>query len=781
VSPVPARAGLAALWPDPRTSRWLLAASLILLLVHLALLPASLEDIDSANFALGIRDFDVSAHQPHAPGYPVFIALAKIAAAVLSVGPGAQMVVEARALALLGAMFGGLAAFPLFLFFRALELEGRRALAATLVTMAAPLFWFTAARPMSDTAGLAAALAAMALVATGYRRQHPASDADRVSDPRAGVVREVESGQLLVLGAFVAALAIGVRSQNAWLTLPLMGLALVDRIGRGVLGAAIGMGVAFTVGTLLWAVPLLAASGGPVAYWGVLRAQAVEDFAGVDMVWRDPTPRRLAFGLVHTFVQPWGLTALAVVVLALAVIGAAVLAVRHRSALLLLLTGFVPYGLFHLVFQETVTVRYALPLLPASIYMAVRALDAIRARWMPFAAGALVVVSLGYTLPLQVAYARDVSPAFKALEALRARLQTSGGMAVGMHQVFRRAVATAGLGEVLVLPGPPMREGLQLVDYWRGGGASPVWFLADPRRTDLELVDPASRRIEGRYRWRFERLPLMGGVRPDLADLVRIDSPPSWFAGEGWHVTPETLGMSERQPRREAVAYVRPRAGVQVAFLGGEYLPEAGAGPARVTVDLDGRPLDTWMVPPDRPRFLRHLRLDAASASEPDGFARLRVRYEDTADPAKRAHIRITVFNLQPATALFAVFADGWHEREYNPVTDRHWRWSSDRAETAVHNPGGDLVLAISGESPLLSFDAVPTITVRAGDRVLATASPSEDFEIRVRVPTEALERADGIVTLETDRVFVPAERSTSRDRRRLGLRIYSFDVRPAS
>ena len=44
---------------------------------HLRYLPASLEDLDSINFALGVRHFDVAEHQPHPPGYPVYIAAAK--------------------------------------------------------------------------------------------------------------------------------------------------------------------------------------------------------------------------------------------------------------------------------------------------------------------------------------------------------------------------------------------------------------------------------------------------------------------------------------------------------------------------------------------------------------------------------------------------------------------------------------------------------------------------------------------------------------------------------
>ena len=37
---------------------------------------------------------------------------------------------------------------------------------------------------------------------------------------------------------------------------------------------------------------------------------------------------------------------------------------RERRALLVLLVAFGPYTLFHLLFQETLTVRYALPIVP---------------------------------------------------------------------------------------------------------------------------------------------------------------------------------------------------------------------------------------------------------------------------------------------------------------------------------------------------------------------------------------------------------------------------------
>ena len=55
--------------------------ALIFALTHLPYLASTLEDIDSVNFALGVRDFDVASHRPHPPGYPVYIALGKVGVA----------------------------------------------------------------------------------------------------------------------------------------------------------------------------------------------------------------------------------------------------------------------------------------------------------------------------------------------------------------------------------------------------------------------------------------------------------------------------------------------------------------------------------------------------------------------------------------------------------------------------------------------------------------------------------------------------------------------------
>src|SRR5258705_2799569 len=121
------------------------------LALHLPYLPKSLEDLDSINFALGVRQFDVAHHQPHPPGYPVYIALAKIVHAAV---PD-----EARALALVSVAAGALGVLAVgALFVRLEHLNGSVGwLPAVPLALTQPPYWFTAVRPRIHEPGVSPA------------------------------------------------------------------------------------------------------------------------------------------------------------------------------------------------------------------------------------------------------------------------------------------------------------------------------------------------------------------------------------------------------------------------------------------------------------------------------------------------------------------------------------------------------------------------------------------------------------------------------------------------
>lgn len=748
---------------------WASGLAIVFLVAHLLFLPSTLEDIDSLNFALGIHHFDPSQHQPHPPGYPIFIALAKIARVVV---PS-----DARALAVLGALFGALAVFPLISIYEDLEALDRqeRSLAmftaslAALLTVASPSYWFNAGRPMSDVPGLAVTLAAQAALVSAFVRQrlNPARTPEALAD----------SGKMIVLGAFLAALAIGMRSQAIWLTLPLLAVVLVQRAGRGAAGALLGSGMAFTIGVAIWAIPLVIASGGPAAYVRALGAQGGADFTGVDMLYRNPSVRRLALGLLHTFIYPWGSPVLGWTIFALAVVGK--LSLLRRASRRVLVIGVLvsPYLLVHLLVQETVTTRYALPFVPMMAYLAVKGIEAGASRvWVSTIVGTLAVWSLLVTMPAVRVYAREGSPAFAALAELRQRLQSEPTAAVGMHQALARSVQTQDLGTTRVLKSPPMREWLELAAYWREGNRPPVWFLADPARTDIELIDPLSRKVQAHYVWSFPRERFISGVRPDIVDLIRIDSPPGWYAEEGWHLTSETLNMSEQLGRGHGVAFIRSRPEAALLILGAEVIANrVTPDPLSVSATVEGRRIGEWQLAPGG-RFLIREVLEPGVLANGKPYNRLVASY--AGKDGKPLPIRLTQFAVASPDAVFAIQHAGWNEIEYSKELQRRWRWTTTSAETFVNSGGRDVTLTIAGESPLRYFDAAPHVIVRAGNQVLATATPTDDFELVAKVPAASLAAADGTITIQTDKTFVPHERTGAADMRTLGLRIFRFEVR---
>ena len=118
--------------------------------------------------------------------------------------------------------------------------------------------------------------------------------------------------------------------------------------------------------------PLVVLSGGPSAYWHALFDQGAEDLTGIQMLWTTPTVRQLALSMYYAFVAPWALWQVAATVLAFAATGLLVMFLRARNALAVLAVAFGPYLVFDVLFQETFTTRYALPLVVPMAYLAVR-------------------------------------------------------------------------------------------------------------------------------------------------------------------------------------------------------------------------------------------------------------------------------------------------------------------------------------------------------------------------------------------------------------------------
>jgi hypothetical protein len=768
------------------------------LALHIPFLAPSLEDYDSINFALGLRDFNPALHQPHPPGSPVYIALGRLLLPAVSglLSSLSRTQAEALTLGIWSVVAGVIAIIALGHVFAAIAQRRAHVVLATALFAASPLVWMSGLRPMSDLPGLAAALVAQALIL------HGRTDRRR-----------------LVEGALVSGLAAGIRVQTVFLTLPLLALGLfqqwqaritrklptpnsIPRPGSGCpeheskgttpkgLGVgAVGIGswrwlaypiAAFAAGVLVWAVPLVVDSGGIQGYLRALGSQAGEDFAWVNMLWLEPTPRRLAFALYETFVLPWASNPLAATIAGLAAVGGVLMLARERQPLALLLVAFAPYVAFHLLFQDTIAVRYALPTLPLVAWCAARGAG-VAGRFLPAVALPLAAAVLSVAVPPGVAYGGAPHPAFQAIADASRYMRLSPPAAVYSHHSIWRAIQAEGSLPLASEP-PRLYEWLGPVNHWKNGGTGPVWFFADPRRTDLALIDPQARLDVVRYPWAVAGRPELSGTRPTGADWYRIAAP-GWFAGEGWSLTPETGGLARASgagpDHRPIEAWVRRRAGPLHLVVGGRHLGEAGDPPAEFELAVDGVVRDRWTLTFEERNFLRFLDLPGGIADGDGSYARLTIVARAVGGDGRRAPVGVRQFDIQSTSQLLHGFGEGWHEDEYDPAAGLRWRWTSERSVLRVKGPPGSVGVSIRGESPLRYLDAPPTVRITAGGRVIGEFRPADDFDWTVTVPAEDVARAAGAIAIETDGVYMPGPAEGTSDERHLGLRVYECRVYP--
>jgi hypothetical protein len=149
-------------------------------------------------------------------------------------------------------------------------------------------------------------------------------------------------------------------------------------------------------------------------------------------------------------------------------------------------------------------------------------------------------------------------------------------------------------------------------------------------------------------------------------------------------------------------------------------------------------------------------------------------------DTLPAARVGIEQFDASSRRPIVG-FGVGWHEQEFNPATGMRWRWLSERGELRLHAPqtARALRLHLEGESPRRYFPRGSRLIVRAAGSTVFDRTLASDFSIDAPLPAAA-GGEDQTITLETDQAYVPAERSRrTQDRRRLGLRIFTCEIRP--
>src|SRR6059058_2811234 len=180
--------------PAPLTSRqraiyWTVAA--FSAVSRFAAMARSMWDWDEALFCLGMRSYDVTNHHPHPPGFPVFIATAKLLRLII---PS-----DFRALQAINLVAG------------VLRMRFSTAVIGAALCAFFPNVWFYGGTAFSDVPSITLVVFAVAFLFRGCR------------DAKAYFV-----------GSFLLALAVGIRPQNLLIGVFPWALATRYRIRRSV-------------------------------------------------------------------------------------------------------------------------------------------------------------------------------------------------------------------------------------------------------------------------------------------------------------------------------------------------------------------------------------------------------------------------------------------------------------------------------------------------------------------------------------------------------------------
>lgn len=223
---------------DRRADRWdvvcALALSVLTVVSRLPYRARMLYNWDAVQFALALKEYDVAKHQPHPPGYILYVGLGRMVNWILQDATAAYVV--------LAVVFSGATTFVVYFLARAVYGRATALAAATLLAVS-PLFWFY------GSVGLTYAAEALCASVIAYF-------AFRAARGSAGDAW---------LAAGYLGLAGGVRQSILLLLFPLWLAAVLMGGGRRLRTTVVGLAI-IGAGVLAWFLPMIWLTGGLERY-----------------------------------------------------------------------------------------------------------------------------------------------------------------------------------------------------------------------------------------------------------------------------------------------------------------------------------------------------------------------------------------------------------------------------------------------------------------------------------------------------------------------------------
>jgi len=458
---------------------------------------------DEALFTMAMRDYDVTMHHPHPPGFPVFIAMAKL---VRFVVPD-----DFRSLQVVNVIAAMLVFVAVYGFARELRLRFATCVSAGALFAFFPNVWFFGGGAFSDVPSIVLVLFAVTFLLKGARIDGPVGGGTASLPPTAN--RQPPTGRNAYwLGTLLLALAIGIRPQNLLVGLVPGLLATRQRRAWEIL-------VALLIGVVVVGVAFgsaVVATGSLDEYQRMVRehGQYIATYDSFQSEDRPPLWRIVDRFFVKQYQSP-----VLSVIASLFVAFSVVTAIRQRNrALFLSAMTFLPFAIFAWLMLDRFSIsRFSIGYQPMfAIFLA----DGIarfvkhdkhdkhdeKREWMLSAA--MVVAFFIYTFPALTAVRNDIAPSILAAEAAAQRVKNG-------DQLFVGHTMTVFLD--LVAPGVPYTR----VEDDRarlGVTNNPAWLLAEVTATEPE--GEMFRRERGhlwniarRHYFEIKLVPVVVGVR----------------------------------------------------------------------------------------------------------------------------------------------------------------------------------------------------------------------------------------------------------------------------
>ena len=735
----------------------LIALGLLLLcfITRIIAIPASLWEWDDFLFARALHKYDLIAHSPHPPGFPVFVVMARLAYWALKD--------EHRALTTVAFTFASLLAPALFFFYREVFQDRRIAFAGALLGSFAPNVWIHSGAGRSDEVALTLGVIGLTLVIHG-----------------------MQSRRSLIAGCALFGLAMGVRVTILPVMAPVIAMVFLARLSRRewrLVAAALAAG---TICVLVWYVPLIYHVTWKVYRWVMnIHSQFAYE---TDSIFSNTENAVLSYRFRRFFVEIWGARWIMTSIYAFSALGLMALAFKRQwRAIGWMALSSVPFIIFLSILNTPLSAPlYSLPYIPFFTGLAACGIVKLPelvpsvGRWrIPANAGVFLAIGLTigmaeWTYPVIKLIHREKSPPIRAIDYLKTKLDPQHdvldhtGLFSPHASFYLPDVARLKLEKVenpeANLINPVMVEGrvMALTEAPVMGASAEAFHWRSNQRGNRRL-----RKLSlGRY---FDAYVM------DLTAIRRTHLLSGWY--------PEELVEDRifRWMGPEAKAALFNAADSMTLRLQGS--APANARPT-IALRLNGAVIDRFTL--DDNSFDHSVTVK----TDPRVFwYTLTIEIDQTVNPSKIGvsgdtrdlGIRFGSLEWSPAPgAKFNSFnadqflSSGWFGLEGDKAI--YWRWTEPRAAAYLPAVEGDAQLELTLQAPAQDDGSLANVTIEVAGQVIEKFQPPADWFTRTyRIPASLHRglRTELVISVDKPRLL------PNGDNRLVGMLVFNVGWKP--